>query len=120
MPDSRRRSRALPPEHLAPWWTPDLWCLHSAAWWRRHWERTGLLAVDVADTLLDGWKLWLDWHKTIAPGNEAEICALQADRGQYLGYVRAAGRRVKGKELPELIESIPADYVVKPMLKNGP
>lgn len=27
------------PEHLREWWTQDLWCLHSAAWWRRHWDR---------------------------------------------------------------------------------
>ena len=29
-------------------------CLHSAAWWRRHWERTGILDPDLADTLPDG------------------------------------------------------------------
>src|SRR2546422_3340437 len=23
--------------HLHEWWTPDLACLHSAAWWRWHW-----------------------------------------------------------------------------------
>jgi hypothetical protein len=48
-----------PPEHLARWWTPDLWCLHSASWWRRHWERTDLLAINVADTLPDGWSYGL-------------------------------------------------------------
>jgi cyclopropane fatty-acyl-phospholipid synthase-like methyltransferase len=26
------------PEHLRQWWTNDLWCLHSVAWWRRHWR----------------------------------------------------------------------------------
>jgi cyclopropane fatty-acyl-phospholipid synthase-like methyltransferase len=31
------------PAHLRDWWTPDAWCLHSAAWWRRHWEKTGIL-----------------------------------------------------------------------------
>ena len=31
------------PEHLRAWWTQDMWCLHSAAWWRRHWERTGIV-----------------------------------------------------------------------------
>ena len=107
-----------PPEHLARWWTPDLWCLHSAGWWRHHWERTDLLTISVADTLPDGWRLWLDWHRTIAPGNEAEIRALEADRGQYLSYVRVAGRRVESKELPELIESVPTDYVAKPLLRN--
>src|SRR5438093_6836347 len=34
-----RELEGSPPEHLRQWWTPDLWCLHSAAWWRRHWER---------------------------------------------------------------------------------
>lgn len=24
------------PEHLRAWWTQDMWCLHSAAWWKRH------------------------------------------------------------------------------------
>ena len=47
------------PEHLQQWWTPDLWCLHSAAWWQQHWERTGILEIEVADTLPDGWLLWL-------------------------------------------------------------
>ena len=46
------------PEHLREWWTADLWCLHSAAWWRRHWERTGILDVELADTLPDGWRFW--------------------------------------------------------------
>src|SRR5262245_27332329 len=22
------------PAHLRQWWTPELWCLHSASWWR--------------------------------------------------------------------------------------
>jgi hypothetical protein len=65
------------PEHLREWWTQDLWCLHSAAWWRRHWERTGIMEIDLADTMPDGWRLWLDWHKVIAPDNESEITALK-------------------------------------------
>ncbi len=24
------------PDHLREFWTQDVWCLHSAAWWRRH------------------------------------------------------------------------------------
>ena len=57
------------PEHLREWWAQDLpWCLHSAAWWRRHWERTGILDVEVADTLPDGWRFWLDWQQAGRPG----------------------------------------------------
>ena len=76
-----------------------MWCLHSAAWWRRHWERTGIVDIEMADTharrLASGGS---DWHRAIAPDNAAEIAALEADRGRYLGYVRVVGRRTD-KEL---------------------
>ncbi|HTE19208.1 MAG TPA: methyltransferase domain-containing protein [Armatimonadota bacterium] len=107
------------PEHLRNWWTPDLWCLHSAAWWRRHWERTGILDIGVADTLPDGWRLWTDWHKEIAPDNAAEIQALEADRGSYLGYVRVVGRRRPDVHLEEPIVSIPAEYTKRPLRRGS-
>ena len=47
--------------------------------------------IEVADTMPDGWQWWLDWHRAIAPDNLAEIQALEADRGRYLGYVRVVG-----------------------------
>ena len=107
------------PEHLRRWWTNDLWCLHSAAWWRRHWERTGIMAVEVADTLPDGWRLWLDWHKVVAPDNDAEMTAIEADRGTYLGYTRVVGRRDGQTELAEHVLSLPPKYVKKPLLQHG-
>ena len=106
------------PDHLAQWWTPDLWCLHSAAWWRRHWERTGFMDIDLADTMPEGWRLWLDWHRAVCPGNEPEIKALEADRGRYLGYVRLVGRRRSDAKLGDAFTSIPAQYVKKPLLRT--
>jgi cyclopropane fatty-acyl-phospholipid synthase-like methyltransferase len=73
------------PEHLQEWWTPDLWCLHTAQWWQRHWERTGFMDIEVADSLPEGWRLWRKWHLAIAPDNKTEIEALEADGGRYLG-----------------------------------
>jgi SAM-dependent methyltransferase len=108
-----------PPEHLRGWWTPDLGCLHSADWWRRHWERTGVVDVGTADALPDGWRLWLDWHRAVAPDNAAEIAALEADRGRYLGYVRAVGRRRAGVRPEEPIVSIPAQYAPRPLLRGS-
>ena len=105
------------PEHLRSWWTPDLWCLHSAAWWRRHWERTGILDVTAADTMPDGWRLWLDWHQLIAPDNAAEIQALTADHGEYLGYIRAVGRRRSSVQLDDPVTSVPTQYAPKPLLR---
>ena len=106
------------PDHLRDWWEPGLCCLHSAAWWRKHWERTGLVHVDVADTLADGWQLWRDWLTIVAPDNALEIKTVEADRGRYLGYVRAVGHRRADARLDEPIVSIPTQYVRKPLLRQ--
>jgi len=106
------------PDHLQDWWTPDLWCLHSADWWRRHWERTGIINIEIADTLSNGWRLWRDWHLAIAPDNRKEIEALEMDEGRYLGYVRLVARRQPAVQLEEPIVSIPNQYIKKPLLRN--
>jgi cyclopropane fatty-acyl-phospholipid synthase-like methyltransferase len=106
------------PEHLREWWTQDLWCLHSAEWWRRHWSRTGLVEVALADSMPDGWLRWLDWHRFVAPDNAVEIAALEADRGDYLGYVRVAGRRNRDVQLMDPVLSLPAHYERKPLLRS--
>jgi SAM-dependent methyltransferase len=113
-----REVEAAPPEHLREWWTPDLWCLHSANWWRRHWDRTGIVEIEVADTMPDGWQLWLDWHKIVAPDNHLEIEALEADQGQYLGYVRLVGRRQGDVKLADDIETVTTQYTKVPLLRS--
>jgi len=111
---------ASPPKHLREWWTQDLWCLHSANWWRRHWERTGIMGVEACDAMPDGWRLWLDWHRVIAPDNQTEIQALEADEGRYLGYVRLVGRRQGSVKLADHIESVPTQYKKEPLLRSHP
>jgi SAM-dependent methyltransferase len=107
------------PSHLAAWWAADRpYCLHSAAWWRRHWKRTGLVTVEVADSLADGWSYWLDWLKFVSPQNVVEIDCLEADRGKSLGYVRAVGRRVADAPLLETNVSVAAQYEQKPLLRE--
>jgi cyclopropane fatty-acyl-phospholipid synthase-like methyltransferase len=106
------------PDHLRDWWTQDLWCLHSAGWFRRHWERTGILIVELQDAMPDGWRFWLDWHRVIAPNNQAEIAAVEADQGRYLGYIRVVGRRQGSIKLADQIESIPPQYTKKPLMAS--
>jgi SAM-dependent methyltransferase len=105
------------PEHLRKWWSPDLWCLHSAEWWRRHWGRTGIVDVTVADTMPDGWKRWLDWHSVVAPDNAVEIQAIEEDAGRYIGYVRVVARRTD-MVLDEPVTSVPTGYVKRPLLRS--
>jgi len=112
------------PPHLCEFWTQDAWGLHSAQWWRRHWERTGLLSIDAADTMSEGWKLWLEWQRTVSPDNSSEISTLEIDAGRYLGYIRVIGRRVEGKELeeycwPDALRAAPVEYEPIPLLRAG-
>jgi cyclopropane fatty-acyl-phospholipid synthase-like methyltransferase len=114
-----REIEGLVPEHLRGWWTPDLWCLHSAAWWRQHWERTGIMDIKLADTLPEGWQFWRDWILAVAPDNVTEVQALEADRGSHLTYVRFVGSRRAGVQLEEPIVSVPTQYTKKPLLRKG-
>lgn len=105
------------PEHLAAWWEPDLWCLHSAAWWEHHWARTGIVTVDRADTMPDGWQRWLAWHRAVNPDNTAEIDAVRADAGRTLGYVRVTATRTD-LPLEPPISTIPSTYKPHPHLRS--
>jgi cyclopropane fatty-acyl-phospholipid synthase-like methyltransferase len=106
------------PDHLKDFWSPEMWCLHSAAWWRRHWARTGLVHVEVAYTLPDGWRRWLDWQHTVAPENLTEIRAMEADRGRHLAYVRVIAKLAKDARFDAPITSVATTYVEAPLLRS--
>jgi SAM-dependent methyltransferase len=106
------------PDHLRDWWEPSMWSLHSAGWWRRHWERTGIVTIERADALADGWQFWLEWLRAVSPGNTTEIDVLEADRGQYLGYVRVVAHRMPDAKLEEPIVSVATSYTAVPLLRD--
>lgn len=87
------------PEHLHPFWAQECWTWHTVTWWRRHWERTGLVELLCADSMPDGWKFWLDWKYARRlvegghPGVESDIQVLRADSGRYMGFVRMIAER---------------------------
>lgn len=85
------------PDYLASGWEWDWWSFHSPDWWRWHWEKTGLVAVEVADMIPDGWKHWLTWLEIAAeqgyPSNRDEIELLRQDAGRNLGFTRVVARR---------------------------
>ena len=39
------------PAHLEKFWGQDCWTWHTVEWWKSLWERTGLVDIEVADTL---------------------------------------------------------------------
>ena len=82
------------PEPLEPYWDWEFCCFHSPQWWRRHWAKTGLVRVDQADLIDDGWR---DWHRFneltlptatgwFADAGRNTKSMLEADRGRHLGF----------------------------------
>ena len=80
------------PDHLSRFWSSDAWCLHTSDWWENHWSRTGLVDVEFAETMKDGWRHWLTWAKAI-DCFDWYLRTLEEDVGQYLGYIRLLARR---------------------------
>ncbi len=109
------------PSHLSEWVNaePSILSMHSAAWWRRHWERSSIVDIERSDCMPDGWRLWLEWLRTVAPDNQMEIQALESDGGRHLGYNRMVARRRLNACLNEPIVAIPSNYVRKPLLRGN-
>jgi cyclopropane fatty-acyl-phospholipid synthase-like methyltransferase len=112
------------PTHLREMWSTDLWAFHSAGWWKRQWEKTGIVAVEVADSMPDGWARWLDWQQAVCPDNTTETAAIEADAGRYLGYVRVVGQRLPEARLvdycwPDPLKTVvPFEYTKRPLLRG--
>ena len=77
-----------------------------------------MLDVTRSDSMSHAWQLWLEWQRVIAPGNRAEIEALERDRGDNLTYVRAVARRRADIALDEPITSVPTSYTHRPLLRD--
>lgn len=84
------------PEHVVPFWQQEFWSLHSAAWWRELWLQDEELDVYHAAAVPDGWTLWLQWEETARdagyPYAQDDVYLLEADAGEYLGFVSVAAR----------------------------
>jgi cyclopropane fatty-acyl-phospholipid synthase-like methyltransferase len=100
VPGFRDELGSAPPQWLGPYWEPDFCTLHSAEWWKRHWEKTGLVDVAEVDVLANGAKQWLAWSEAvddwaIANGREPfkhETEMLRADKDETLCFVRVVAR----------------------------
>ncbi len=97
------------PSHLtktqrsgAAFWDPTVcFSFHTVEWWRQLWDRTGLVEVGVADSMPDGWRVWLQHEKAVEAAGAgrfpSDAEAIEADGGQYIGFVRMVARRKQSK-----------------------
>jgi cyclopropane fatty-acyl-phospholipid synthase-like methyltransferase len=91
VPGLRRDPGPELPDYLAERWGPDMCTWLSPAWWRSHWERTGVVTVQIADMVPHGWEDWLRWLEAcnlVGRGYEPDETMLRADGGDLLGLTR--------------------------------
>jgi len=81
------------PEHILEFLGDDLWTWKTLSWWKNLWEKDGLVSIDVADTLPNGFDLWvrhneaaLDFGPPSPFPDETHI--YEIDKGEYMGFIR--------------------------------
>lgn len=80
------------PDYLKPYWGLEFWSYHSAAWWRKHWLKTGEVRVELADCLpeRDGRDIFANWG--IAVGDPTPN-VISVDNGRNVTFIRVVARR---------------------------
>ncbi|HEY0691236.1 MAG TPA: methyltransferase domain-containing protein [Kribbella sp.] len=101
VPGLRHDPGPILPSYLADRWGPDMCTWLSPTWWRHHWERTGLVTVQIADMVPGGWEDWLRWLEAcnlVGRGFEPDETMLRADGGELLGFTRVVAHRMNGAD----------------------
>lgn len=76
----------------------DFFTFRSAGWWKRHWEMSGVVEVERADTHPAGWDLWYRWCEVGAAWKGTEVREagdadlLLTESGRTLGFARVVAR----------------------------
>lgn len=85
------------PEKLKPYWDNEWYSFHSPQWWSRLWKRSGVVDVEVADTMVKGWETWMKWETTAKASGlwqrNGDIDLLKADGGEHFTFTRVVARR---------------------------
>lgn len=87
------------PEHLKDFWGQDCWSWHTVGWWKKLWERTGLVDIKVADTMPQGCMMYVKWKEAQDKVGKnpwlQDTAILKKDAGEYVGFIRLAANKNK-------------------------
>lgn len=85
VPGVHKEFEGVVPEAIKPYWEPQFFTYHSPAWWKAHFEKAGISEVLLADTMPNGYELWLKWDKTLQEAGvlkrPGDVELLMADGG---------------------------------------
>ncbi len=106
MPGLVRDFEGAVPEHLESFWGQDCWSWHTADWWQHLWARTGLVDMELVETMPDGWRHWLQFYKARQVAGERkpnswDLEVMQADQGEYVALIRMIARRSEHSKAKE-------------------
>jgi SAM-dependent methyltransferase len=78
------------PEYLRSYWQADYYSWHSPAWWQTHWERTGMVSVELCDTFPDGegYRIFQRFEQAVQGDHMITL-----DGGRNITFVRTVVRR---------------------------
>jgi cyclopropane fatty-acyl-phospholipid synthase-like methyltransferase len=84
----------LPPAARAAWQV-DWWSVHTIDWWRRHWEKTGLVRVLCAELLPESELIKQRYCDRFRddPTAASFIALMEAEDSQLVGSFRLVGQR---------------------------
>jgi len=98
----------------------------TLAWWKRLWEKDGLVSIDVADTLPSGCALWLRYGEALhASGHNKfddapHVFKQDLENGEYIGFVRLVATRPDTKALKIALGKVFGTTVKNVMCKIKP
>jgi len=78
------------PAHVKEFLGDELWTWETLPWWKKLWEQSDLVKIDIADTLQEGWLFWQRWdeacHSAGKNRNPHEVEYIKSDKGAYRIY----------------------------------
>jgi cyclopropane fatty-acyl-phospholipid synthase-like methyltransferase len=88
------------PDYIMPHWDASMYSFHTPEWWKRLWQFSSNIKVEVSDLLPNGFEMWQYWENTLeASGLMARSSndnnLLRADNGRYLTFGRTIGRKTE-------------------------
>ena len=87
------------PDTLKTLWGEDMFTFHSGMWWRKFWEKTGIVKITAcydADSPKDIWRPWAKWAKEHLGFNDDEY--IIADSDNDLAFIVMAAKKKEVNE----------------------
>ena len=93
-----------PQENGRVFWDPvECTCFHTTEWWRRHFERSNVVDVELAMDLEEACQLWAQFERARNGGGftgfPSDLETLERDNGRYLAFPMLVLRRKPDVEL---------------------